>query len=396
MRSLKNFCKLAYRPANQVQYEDVRTSASGTENMIDKFEPKWIAWEITRRCNLNCVHCRSSSRMEVEGHPDFPTEEGRRVIDDIASYAKPVIVLSGGEPLLRSDVFDLARYGTDKRLRMCIATNGTLVTKEICKKVKDAGIKMVSLSLDGASDAVHDDFRSQKGAFAGTINAARLFREYGISFLINSSFTKRNQEEIPKVYRLAKDLGATAWYMFMIVPTGRGEQIMNELISKEDYEEILDWHYQMEKQEKDLLVRPTCAPHYYRVVLQKQKEDGEKFERRSLKFSTGGSKGCIAGQVIALIDVDGNVLPCSYFPKFAGNVREKSFRDIWENSELFQELRDFRKYKNKCGSCEFINVCGGCRARAYSVTGDYLEEEPFCSYIPYRVRKQMQKQEETP
>jgi heme b synthase len=359
--------------------------------MIDKFEPKWIAWEITRRCNLNCVHCRSSSEMSISGHPDFPTEEGYRVIDDIAGYAKPVIVLSGGEPLLRSDVFDIAKYGTDRGLRMCIATNGTLVNEEICKKMKEADIKMVSLSLDGSTDKVHDDFRSQKGAFAGTINAAKLFNEHGISFLINSSFTKRNQEDIPRIYKLAKELGATAWYMFMIVPTGRGEEIMNELISKEDYEEILDWHYQMEKDERDLLVRPTCAPHYYRVVLQKQKEEGEKFERRSLKFSTGGSKGCIAGQVIALIDVDGNVLPCSYFPKFAGNVREQSFKDIWENSELFKELRDFKKYKNKCGSCEFINVCGGCRARAYSVSGDYLEEEPFCSYIPYRVRKEMEK-----
>lgn len=357
--------------------------------MIKEFEPKWVAWEITRRCNLKCVHCRSSSEMEAKGHPDFSTEEAYRILDDIASYAKPVMVLSGGEPLLRSDVFDIAKYGTKKGMRMCIATNGTLVTEEICRNMKAAEVKMVSLSLDGSTDAVHDDFRSQKGAFAGTINAARLFKEHGIPFLINSSFTKRNQEEIPKVYKLAKELGATAWYMFMIVPTGRGEDIMNELISKEDYEEILDWHYQMEKNEHDLLVRPTCAPHYYRVVLQKQKEEGEKFERRSLKFSTGGSKGCIAGQVICLIDVDEDVLPCSYFPRSAGNLKEKSFKDIWEHSELFLEMRDFKKYKGRCGSCEYIGVCGGCRARAYSVTGDYLGEEPFCSYIPYRVRKGM-------
>ncbi len=354
--------------------------------MIKEFEPKWIAWEITRRCNLKCVHCRSASELVVSQHPDFPTREAFRIIDDIASYAKPVVVLSGGEPLLRKDVFDIAQYGTNKGLRMCLATNGTLVTDKICEKIKASGIRIVSLSLDGSTDTVHDDFRKQAGAFAGTINAAKLFNKYGIEFLINSSFTKRNQEEIPKVYKLAKDLGATAWYMFMIVPTGRGEEIMNELISKEDYEEILAWHYQMEKNEKDLLVRPTCAPHYYRIVLQKQKEEGEKFERRSLKFSTGGSKGCIAGQVIALIDVDGNVLPCSYFPKYAGNIKEQSFKDIWENSELFKELRDFKKYKNKCGSCEFINVCGGCRARAYAVYGDYLEEEPFCGYIPRKIR----------
>lgn len=351
-----------------------------------EFTPKWIAWEITRRCNLNCIHCRSSSTLEVQSHPDFPTKEAFRIIDDISSYAKPVIVLSGGEPLLRKDVFDIAKYGNEKDLRMCIATNGTLVNDDVCKKMKESSIKMVSLSLDGSNEIVHDNFRNQKGAFAGTINAAKLFKKYGINFLINSSFTKRNQEEIPKVYRLAKELGATAWYMFMIVPTGRGEEIMNELISKEDYEELLEWHYHMEKQEKDLLVRPTCAPHYYRIVLQKSKEEGDKFERRSLKFSTGGSKGCIAGQLIALIDVDGNVLPCSYFPKPAGNIRKQTFKDIWENSELFKELRDFKKYKGKCGSCEYIHVCGGCRARAYAVSGDYLDEEPFCQYIPRKLK----------
>ncbi len=356
--------------------------------MSVKFEPKWIAWEITRRCNLNCVHCRSSSEMDAKGHPDFSTEEAYRVIDDVSGYAKPVIVLSGGEPLLREDVFEIAEYGTSKGLRMCLATNGTLVNSRICEKIKSSGIRIVSLSLDGSTDKVHDDFRNQEGAFAGVINAARLFREHNIEFIINSSFTKRNQEEIPKVYKLAKELGATAWYMFMIVPTGRGEEIMSELISKEDYDDILEWHYDMEKKEEKMLVRPTCAPHYYRVILQKSKEDGEKFERRSLKFSTGGAKGCIAGQVIALIDVDGNVLPCSYFPKSAGNVREKTFKEIWEESELFKEMRDFKKYKGRCGSCEFINVCGGCRARAYSVYGDYLEEEPFCGYVPYKMRKE--------
>jgi len=354
--------------------------------MSMKFEPKWIAWEITRRCNLRCVHCRSSSEMEVKEHPDFPIEEAYRIIDDISSYAKPVIVLSGGEPLLRKDVFDIAKYGTEKGLRMCLATNGSLVNDDIAAKIKNVGIRMVSLSLDGSTAEVHDNFRNQKGAFEGVMNATRLFKKHGVEFLINSSFTKRNQEEIPKVYKLAKELGATAWYMFMIVPTGRGEDIMSELISKEDYEELLDWHYEMEKDEMDMLVRPTCAPHYYRVVLQKKKEKGDKFERRTLKFSTGGSKGCLAGQLICLIDVDGNVLPCSYFPKSAGNIREKSFKEIWENSELFKDMRNFKGYKGRCGSCEYINVCGGCRARAYAVKGDYMEEEPFCGYVPRKLR----------
>lgn len=347
-----------------------------------EFAPKWLAWEITRRCNLKCVHCRSSSELEAREHPDFDFAEARRILDDISSYAKPVVVLSGGEPLLRADLFDIAAYGTGLGLRICLATNGTLVNEEVCRRLKEAGIRMVSLSLDGADASVHDNFRSQPGAFDGVINAARLFREHDIPFLINSSFTKRNQSEIPKVYRLAKELGAKAWYMFMIVPTGRGEDIMDELISPEEYEELLSWHYEMEKKEDELLVRPTCAPHYYRVILQKAKEDGEKFQRRTLQFSTGGAKGCLAGQLIALIDVDGNVLPCSYFPKPAGNLRRQTFKDIWENSELFREMRDFKGYKGRCGRCEYVNVCGGCRARAYAVSGDYLGEEPFCSHQP--------------
>ena len=353
-----------------------------------KFEAKWLAWEITRRCNLKCVHCRSSSGMEVEGHPDFSLEEGLRVIDDIASYAQPVVVLSGGEPLLREDVFELAAHGTEKGLRMCLATNGTLVTQDICDKIKESGIRMVSLSLDGSTAEVHDNFRNVPGAFDGMINAARLFKENDIKFLINSSFTKRNQDEVPKIYKLARKLGATAWYMFMIVPTGRGEDIMEELISMEDYEDLLDWHYEMEKHEEEMLVRPTCAPNYYRVVLQKKKEGDDEFKRRTLQFSTGGAKGCLAGQLISLLDVDGNILPCSYFPMSAGNIREQSFKDIWENSELFHDLRDFKCYKGRCGACEYVNVCGGCRARAYAVHGDYMAEEPFCSYVPPRYQEE--------
>jgi len=350
------------------------------------FEPKWIAWEITRRCNLKCVHCRSSSMIEDGGHPDFSLERARAVLDDISSYASPVVVLSGGEPLLRPDVFEIAAYGTGLGLRMCMATNGTLVTEPVCGKIKESGIRMVSLSLDGARPETHDNFRNQPGAFDGTMNAIRLFNAHGIPFLVNSSFTVRNKDEIPEIYRLVKELGAKAWYMFMIVPTGRGEDIMNELIPEKLYDEILEWHYQVEKEENDLLMRPTCAPHYYRIVRQKAKEEGSAFKRRNLQFSTGGSKGCLAGQLICLIDVDGEILPCSYFPKSAGNVFTTPFRDIWERSELFLQLRDFKSYKDNCGSCEYLGVCGGCRARAYAMTGDFLAQEPFCGYVPRRLQ----------
>lgn len=350
------------------------------------FVPKWIAWESTGRCNLNCVHCRCDASMEA-GEGDFDTREAKAMIDDIAAYAKPVMVLSGGEPLMREDIFEIAAHGTEKGLRMCMATNGTLINDRVCADMKESGIRMVSLSLDGSTAKIHDDFRTQKGAFTGTLRGIEYLKKHEIPYLINSSFTKRNQEDIPAVYRLAKELGATAWYMFMIVPTGRGQDIMSELVSADDYEEILNWHFDQELDEPEMLMRPTCAPHYYRVALQRTKDENVNYERRNLSFSTGGSKGCIAAQVIALITQDGEVQPCSYFPRSAGNVKVKSFKDIWENSELFRSLRDFESYKGRCGECEYLGVCGGCRARADAVYGDYLAEEPFCNYVPYRMRK---------
>ncbi len=355
--------------------------------MVKEFVPKWIAWEVTRRCNLSCVHCRSSSALD-SFDTAFDTARGKAFLDDVASYATPVVVLSGGEPLMRTDLFELARHGTDLGLRMCIATNGSLVTAEICEQMKAAEIRMVSMSLDGATAETHDDFRSQQGSFEGVMRAAELLTEAGIPFLLNSSFTKRNQTEIPEVMRLAKKLGAKAWYMFMIVPTGRGEEIMSELIGGDDYEEILRWHYEAEKDEDAMLMRPTCAPHYYRIVPQMNKglSKEDKLKGRTLQFSTGGSKGCLAGQLICLVTAEGEVYPCSYFPRTAGNVLEQGFGEIWETSELFQQLRDFSSYKGKCGVCEYLNVCGGCRARADAVYGDFLEEEPFCSYQPVHPR----------
>jgi radical SAM protein with 4Fe4S-binding SPASM domain len=355
-------------------------------------KPKWIAWEITGKCNLNCIHCRSSSGMDTDSG-DISTEEACGWMDQIADYASPVLVLSGGEPLLRDDWCELARYGTEKGLRVCLATNGALVEEATCARIRSVGIRMVSLSLDGSTETVHDDFRQQPGAFQSVIRAAELFRRYEIPFLINSSFTRRNQSDIPNVYRLAKELRATAWYMFMIVPTGRGEEAQDELISGEDYEKILNWHYEQEVQEDQILMRPTCAPHYFRILRERSRREGRDWKPRSLRFATGVSKGCLAGQHIAFIDRFGHVKPCSYFPESAGNVREKPFRDIWEGSPLFHKLRDPGSYQGKCGLCEYLHVCGGCRARASAMNqGNYLAEEPFCTYGP---RKKQRKTDPT-
>lgn len=347
----------------------------------NKWELKWMAWELTAACNLHCVHCRSSSEIFAPVGK-FTLEKSKKMLDDIASFASPVIVLSGGEPLMRKDVFDIAAYGTKLGMRMAMATNGLLVTDEICEQIKSSGIRIVSMSLDGPNADVHDDFRGAIGAFEGVTRAAALFNKYGIKFIINSSFTKRNQAMIAETFRKAKEMGAHAWYMFLIVPTGRGEDIMSELVSKEDYEEILNWHYKMERDEEEILVRPTCAPQYYRIWHENSKNEGKDAQRRSLSFSTGGGKGCIAAQSICFVNSAGDVLPCSYFPMAAGNVFEESFKNIWDNSKLFADLRNFRGYEGKCGVCKYLKVCGGCRARSYAVTGSYLAEEPFCEYTP--------------
>jgi len=352
-----------------------------------KFMPRWVAWEITGRCNLRCIHCRSSSDME-SGQGIFDLAAARELLDELAAFAAPVVVLSGGEPLLRPDWDEIARYGTDKGLRMCLATNGSLVDDGVCHRIRESGIRMVSLSLDGSTAEVHDAFRQQPGAFEAVLRAIDHFRRFGIPFLINSSFTRRNQSDIANVYRLARELGAKAWYLFMIVPTGRAGEALDELITKEDYEKILEWHYEQEKGETELLMRPTCAPHYFRIVRERALAEGLTWKPRSLQFSTGISKGCLAGQYIAFIDRMGEVRPCSYFEGSAGNVREKSFREIWERSPLLEALRDFRKYELKCGACEYLQVCGGCRARASAFArGNYLAEEPFCTYVPLRMRK---------
>lgn len=349
--------------------------------MEKMWDLKWMAWELTEQCNMNCVHCRSSSEI-TSSIGKFTLDKAKSLMDSIKEFASPVIVLSGGEPLLRPDLFDIAQMGTDRGFRMAMATNGLLVTDEVCVKMKESGIRMVSLSLDGATKEVHDNFRGQEGAFDAVMSASSLFNKHGIKFIVNSSFTKRNQPYIADTFKLAKKIGAHAWYMFLIVPTGRGEEIMKELVSKEDYEEILNWHYQMERMEDEILVRPTCAPQYYRIWHQKSKEEGKTTQRRSLSFSTGGGKGCIAGQSIMFVSAQGNVFPCSYFPMSAGNVFETDVKDIWYNSELFNNMRDFKKYEGKCGECKYLGVCGGCRARSYAVTGSYLAPEPFCNYLP--------------
>ena len=340
-----------------------------------------VAWETTRNCNLACVHCRASATMGPY-RDELDTRQGLRLLDQIAEVGKPIIILTGGEPLLREDIFEIARYGTDIGLRMVMALNGTMLTEAIAKKLAQSGIQRISVSLDGANAKSHDSFRQVDGAFEGTLAGIELIKNAGIEFQINTTITKTNLEEIPGIQQLAIDLGAVAHHIFLLVPTGRGKYIVDKAINAAEYEQTLNWFYD-QSQCAPLQLKATCAPHYYRILRQRAKEDG-----KSVSFKTHGldavTRGCLGGIGFCFISHQGIVQPCGYLDLNCGDVRKTSFADIWNNAEIFSSLRNYDNLKGKCGYCEYRKVCGGCRARAHEATGDYLTEEPLCNYEPQR------------
>ena len=348
--------------------------------MINFDKPRLIFWELTKRCNLKCVHCRADAEDEVfEGELD--THNIKRIIDDIALFAKPILVLTGGEPLYRDDIFAITEYAKAKGFRIALATNGTLITKDIATKILESGIQRVSISIDGKDADSHDAFRGIEGSFQKALEGAAFLKEAGVEFQFNTTITKRNFGELEDIIRLAETTGAKALHIFMLVPVGCGADIAEtDLLSKEKYEEVLIWLYKRMKSTK-LEFKATCAPPYYRIIRQKAKEEG-----RTISVETDGmaamTRGCLAGTGVCFISHRGNVQPCGYLPVSAGNVNETAFREIWEQSALFKELRDLGNLKGKCGACGYRPVCAGCRARAYFATGSYLDEEPYCLYIP--------------
>ena len=338
-----------------------------------------VAWETTRNCNLACVHCRASAEHgPFSGELD--TRASFRLLDQIAEVGEPIVILTGGEPLLRPDIFDIAKYGTGKGLRMVMAPNGTLITEKTAGQMADAGIKRISVSLDGATKESHDRFRGVEGAFEGALRGIRLVKDAGIEFQINTTITKTNLDEIPKIQELAIKSGAVAHHIFLLVPTGRGKYIVDQEINAAEYENTLNWFYD-QREKTPLQLKATCAPHYYRILRQRAKKDG-----RPVTFKTHGmdavTRGCLAGTGFCFISHQGIVQPCGFLNINCGDITKSSFADVWDSSDVFLSLRNFDNLKEKCGKCEFRKVCGGCRARAYEATGDFLAEEPLCSYQP--------------
>jgi len=345
------------------------------------YTPRLIAWEVTRTCNLKCKHCRASAENVHHGN-EFTTEEMFKVLDNIASFAKPIIILTGGEPMMRDDIFDIARYGTDLGLRMVMAPCGKLMDDITVKKMIDSGIQRISLSIDGADKETHDAFRQEDGAFDSVIQAAEIAKKHGLEFQVNTTVSKFNYKQLPAILDLAIEIGAVSYHPFLLVPTGRGELLKEYELEPERYEEVLSWIYE-QRETVPIHFKPTCAPHYYRIFRQKEKKKG-----RPVRPDTHGldamTKGCMGGQSFAFISHIGKVQMCGFLDIEAGDIRESGydFRKIWDTSEFFKEIRDVDNYHGRCGYCEYRKVCGGCRARAYAMTGHYLDEEPFCIYEP--------------
>ena len=396
-------------------------------------KPRLVFWELTKGCNLRCIHCRASA-TELSSPSDLSTQAARDIIDQIAVVSSPILVLSGGEPLFRSDIFQLARYATDQGLRAALATNGTLVTKEIARKIVESGVKRVAISLDGADAATHDTFRGIPGAFDAALTGFRHLKDLGMSVQINTTIARHNAHQLPHVLDLARSVGADALHTFLLVPVGCGVDIAAEqMVAPEEYEKMLNWFYD-QSLAGGIELKATCAPHYYRVVRQRRAAEGHSLAaaqaahgpdattpnggeyqmdapnigptEMTMPGSTGielkphgigqpvghpgthpsgmnaMTKGCLAGTAVCFISHQGEVYPCGYLPALAGDLKKQSFSDIWENSFVFHQLRDVNNLNGKCGCCEFRNVCMGCRARAYAATGNYLDEEPFCVYQP--------------
>ena len=335
-----------------------------------KVNLRMVAWELTRSCNLACRHCRASSEHGPYAN-ELTTEECFKIIDDIAAFSKPIVILTGGEPLLRKDIFEIASYGNAKGLRMVMAPNGTLLTDENVQKIIRSGIKRISISLDGPDAASHDNLRQVLGAFQAACAGIQKAKNAGLEFQVNTTVTKKNIKLLPEIMKMVKDLGAKAHHIFLLVPMGRAKEMTAEELSAAEYEKTLEF-LAREKQNSPLEIKITCAPHFNRILLQKH-------------FDTAPSlmgRGCMAGVSFCFISNVGEIQPCGYLELKCGNVRQQGFEKIWRESEVFKNIRDWTKYEGKCGICEFKNFCGGCRARALAKFGSYLKEEPFCAYVP--------------
>jgi radical SAM protein len=360
---------------------------------IDFDQTPFVAiWETTRACDLACRHCRAEAIAE-RSEEELTTEEGFSLLEELAAMGTPICVLSGGDPAKRPDLCALVERGARAGMRMATIPAATpLLTKKLVQDLKDAGLAQMALSLDGPRAEIHDQFRGVPGAFDLTMQAARWAHEIGMPLQINTTFSEYNQGEFQAMARLVQELGIVFWEVFFLVPMGRGRELgqMNAQQFEALFEKLAAFARSV-----GFIVKITEAPHYRRFLMQRRPSGkaesahphGMLPAHMRRDFGPGGSigvapKGVNSGNGYVFVNYQGEIFPSGFLPLSCGNVRNASITEIYRTHPVFRELRTPDLLKGKCGICEFRSVCGGSRARAYAMTGDYLEVEPFCAYEP--------------
>jgi len=347
---------------------------------VRDYIPRLIHWEITKSCNLTCKHCRKATEYKAETK-ELPIKEIKIIMNEINDVSKPIICLTGGEPLYRRDIFEITDYASRKGFPVELATNGTLINREIARNMKETNIQRVAISLDGATPVTHDRFRGINGSFYLSMQGVRYLRHTGVPFQFNLTITKYNLNSVNEVVQLALAENAKALHLFIYIPVGCGLEISDEMmLSIEEYEKILRWVFSQSRK-YDFEIKVVCAPQYYRIIREVSKENNERISFKSHGM-TAITKGCLAGNSMCFISHSGQVRPCGNIALEAGHLKRQTFSEVWNHSALFSQLRDPRNREGKCGECEYIFVCSGCRARAFSKTGNVLAEEPLCTYKP--------------
>lgn len=341
------------------------------------FETYVISWNLTKKCNLRCSHCYlDASFLSGDAVDELSLPECKKLIDQMAEVnPNACLILTGGEPLMREDIYEIASYADGKGFMVVMGTNGLLLNDETVPKMLDAGIKGIGVSLDSVRPEVHDKLRGLPGSLEKSIIGIETAKKYKLDFQIQTTVTKENFDEIPAMIDFAHKSGATGFYLFFLVCTGRGEEMTD--ITPEQYEEILTYVYNVHGKYDGMMVRAKCAPHFKRIAYQIDQDSP------LLKGYVGG---CRAGTNYCRISPEGDITPCPYMPNSVGNIKNNSFKDIWKNADLFKKLRT-PQYEGKCDYCEFKLLCGGCRARALAANNDTFGEDPWCTYEPEKGNK---------
>jgi len=341
--------------------------------------PRLVFWESTGRCNLRCAHCRRLDAADPAG--DLDTAAAEALVDAVADLGAEIFVISGGEPLLRDDWAALAGRARGRGLAVALATNGTLVDDALAERIAAVGFARVAVSLDAADPAVHDAFRGVAGAFDAAVAGIRRLRRRSVAVQVNAAVAAHNAGRLDDLYALAGALDAAALHLFVLVPVGCGMELdPAQHLDAGAIEVVLDWVVARQAG-GPLELKATCAPQYHRVAAGWLARHGDAPGADRVRAATRG-RGCLAGSGICFVSHAGEVFPCGYLPVSCGNVQQTALAEIWNGSDVLRRLRDLDQLGGACGRCQFKGVCGGCRARAYAATGDYLAEAPACAYRP--------------